>query len=167
MRGNEEVQNGQALTEVSFNRNFYSTARRVGHKAAHAGKLTNLVLITACSRFNHHVYRVKVVKGGHQRIKHIFSSLFPDGYNIAVAFLIGSKTAAVLAVNKRYLIFGLLDKHFLFRRHYGVLNAYRYGALCRIIKAQALNAVKHLRSAGRSMSGKAMGNYLSQLGFAH
>ena len=167
VRGDEEVQNGQSLAEISLNGDFYCASRRVGHKAAHACKLSDLVFISAGARFNHHVDGVKIVKGSHQCVKHVLGRLLPDGYNIAVALVVRGQAAAVFAVNKSYFILRLFYKRLLFSGHNRVLNTHGNGALSGVIKAQTLNAVQHLGSARRAMAGKASGNNLPQLGFAH
>ena len=50
---NEVFQNGQSLTEVGLNRDFYSFTGRVGHQTTHTADLLNLVLGTTGSGVCH------------------------------------------------------------------------------------------------------------------
>jgi len=56
--GDEVLQYGEAFAEVRSDRRFHDFAGRLGHQAAHTGKLANLLLGTAGAGVRHDVHRV-------------------------------------------------------------------------------------------------------------
>ena len=61
--GRDEVlEHGQALHEVGLDRPLDDLALRIGHQAAHAGQLADLLERSAGSRVGHHEDRVELVE---------------------------------------------------------------------------------------------------------
>ena len=56
--GDEVLQHGETFTEVSRDRGFNDFAGRLGHEAAHAGELTDLLFGTTSAGVGHDVNRV-------------------------------------------------------------------------------------------------------------
>ena len=59
VRRNKEFDNGKTFFKVCADRKFDNIAVRLCHKAAHSGKLTDLVAASAGAGGGHHVNRVK------------------------------------------------------------------------------------------------------------
>jgi hypothetical protein len=62
VRGDEVLQNVQPLTEVRTNWNLNRFTRGVGHQAAHAGQLADLVDVASGTGIRHHVHRIELVQ---------------------------------------------------------------------------------------------------------
>ena len=58
VRGDEVLQHGEAFAEVRRDRRLDDFARRLGHQAAHAGELANLLFRSASAGVGHDVNRV-------------------------------------------------------------------------------------------------------------
>ena len=63
VRGDEVLQHVQAFAEVRRDRGLDDFARRLGHQAAHTGKLADLLFRTARAGVGHDVNRIEVAAG--------------------------------------------------------------------------------------------------------
>ena len=159
----EELQNCQALTEVSPYRHLYDLAGRVCHKSAHTCQLTYLVLTASGSGVRHHSDGVVGIEGAHQRVGNFIGSIFPDLYDVAPALAVGKHTGVEQVVYLRHLILGLGDNFLLLRRYLYILEAYGYAAAGGILIAQRLYGIQHLCGAGGTVLAVAAVDYLSQI----
>ena len=123
--GDEILENGQPLTEVRRNGLFDNFTGRLGHQAAHSGKLAHLVLAAAGAGFGHHVDGVEtgsavavfgLVVGlgvGGNFLHHLLGDFVggagPDVDHLVVFFTLGDQTVVVLALNFLDLAVGRLD----------------------------------------------------------
>src|SRR5205814_5759251 len=79
VRGNEVLQHGKAFAEVRSDWRFHNFAGRLGHQAAHAGELANLLLRTAGAGVRHNVdgvddaFLVVVLQGFEHFVRDFFS----------------------------------------------------------------------------------------------
>ena len=117
--GDEVFQHGQTFTEVGDNGPFDNVAGGLGHKTAHTGQLTDLILTAASAGVEHGVDRVDLTlaAGGFQTDKefvcHSVGSLSPDIDNFVVAFAFGQQTVVVLVENLVDVGASLFDEFFL------------------------------------------------------
>ena len=103
----EVLENGQAFLEVRDDRRLDDLARRLGHQAAHAGKLAHLGRRTAGAGVRHHVDRVHrlltavVVEldrldAGHHLVGDLFRALGPGVDDLVVLLALGDQAVIVL-----------------------------------------------------------------------
>lgn len=129
MRRNEVLEHRQSLLEVRQNRvlddltALGSRLLGLGHQASHTRKLTNLLLRTAGSRVQHHVYRVEPLLVVGQVIEHRLGQLHvdirPDVDDLVVTLVVRDQThvialhhlldALVALVDERLFLLG--DNH--------------------------------------------------------
>ena len=62
VRGDEVLENGEALAEVGLDRAVEDLALRVRHQTSHTGELADLLDVTAGARVGHHVDGVELVE---------------------------------------------------------------------------------------------------------
>ena len=94
--GSEVLQHRQALPEVGLDGDVDDAARGVGHQAAHARQLADLLNIAAGAGNRHHIDRVQGIEAFHHRIGHLIGGCLPNPDHPLVALLFGDQTAAVL-----------------------------------------------------------------------
>ena len=89
MRRNEVFQNGQAFTEVGFDRTVNDTTGRIGHQTTHTCQLTNLLFVTAGTGVSHHGNRIELVHGGfHQLVGNLIGCFVPQIDYLTITFVI-------------------------------------------------------------------------------
>ena len=113
MRRNEVLQHVEAFAEVGRDRCLDDRAIRLGHQAAHAGKLPNLRGGTTGTGVGHHVDRVERLlldelagrvldlvrpEFVHHRLRHLVVGARPDVDDLVVAFAVGYQTGRVLVL---------------------------------------------------------------------
>ena len=103
----EVLENGEAFLEVRDDRRLDDLARRLGHQAAHAGKLAHLGRRAAGARMAHHVDRVHrllaagIVEldrldAGHHLVGDLFRALRPGVDDLVVLLALGDQAVIVL-----------------------------------------------------------------------
>jgi hypothetical protein len=107
VRGDEVLQNAQALAEVALNGTVDDLALRIGHQAAHAGQLADLLDVASSTGVRHHVDGVEPVEVGLHRIADFLVRGIPDVDYLAVALLIGHQAHLVVLVDGGDLLVGL------------------------------------------------------------
>ena len=171
VRRDEVLEHRQPLAEVGGDRRLDDLARRLGHEAAHAGQLANLLRRTTRARVGHDVDRVErraapLLAGlvvdellGADLAHHLFGDLLrdlrPDVDDLVVALAVGDETLGVL----------LLD---LLRRPSARSRAARSCApgsadrrrrsRCRPWSRRCSRATAACRPGGRSPSGRRRGS---------
>src|SRR5208283_5306489 len=96
VRGNKVLQHVEPFTEVGRDGGLDDFAGRLGHQAAHAGKLADLLFGTARTGVGHDVNRIEVAAGAvvlFHGMEHFvgdaFGDLGPDFDDLVVAFAVG------------------------------------------------------------------------------
>src|SRR5581483_7039922 len=135
VRRNEVLQHGQTLAEIRGDRRLDDLARRLGHQAAHAAELPDLLRAAARARIGHHEDRVEgrighaALAAGAQLLHHLTGDLLgdvrPDVDHLVVALAVGDETLAVLLLDLVDLFLRLRDQLFLLRRDVHVVDADR------------------------------------------
>ena len=96
VRRDEVLEDGEALHEVGLDRAGDDLALRIGHQAAHAGELADLVERSARAGVGHHVDRVRRLEVVHHPVGDLVGRARPDGDDPLVALLLGHESAVVL-----------------------------------------------------------------------
>src|SRR5665647_1122212 len=99
VRRDEELQDGQTLTEVRLDRARDDLALGVGHQATHAGDLTQLHPVTARARGHHPVDGVGVREIGFHLLGDLVGRLRPDLDELLTTLVVGDQTTLVLGLN--------------------------------------------------------------------
>ena len=163
MGGNEVFQNGQAFTEVRFNRTVDNTARGVGHQATHTGQLTNLLLVTTGTGISHHSHGVELIHGGlHQNIGNLIGSFFPQGANLLMTFLIAHQATTEHTLCLINLFFGCIQDILLSSRNLNIGGSNGNAGLAGIIIAHFLNNIQNLGSTQVAKQLVSLRNQLAQ-----
>ena len=117
VRRDEVLQHGEAFTEVRRDRRLDDFARRLGHQAAHAGELADLLLRAAGARVGHDVDRVeapaRLVHLGHlaeHLVGDLLGDLRPDGDDLVVALAVGDRAFEVLLLDLDDLVARVLHQ---------------------------------------------------------
>ena len=120
----EIFKDGQAFLEVRDDRRLDDLARRLGHQAAHAGKLLDLRLRTTSARVGHHVDRVDrllaavlALRRGRDFLHHLGRDLVaatrPGVDHLVVLFLLGDQAVLILLLIVLHQRAGLVDQRHL------------------------------------------------------
>ena len=143
--GDEELQNGEAFTEVRANRNLDDLTARVGHESAHTGELTDLCRAAARAGVCHHVDRVELVQRAHQLLGDEVGGHFPNLDDALSALCVGEHTHAEELVDLDDLDLRFGNHILLLGGNLNILEADGDAAARGIGKAELLDAVEHLR----------------------
>src|SRR5690606_5833132 len=138
--GRDEVlQYVQALTEVRGNRRLDDRAVRLGHQAAHTGKLTNLRRRTPRTGVGHHpdgveralllVFAITILdhfglQVFHHRLGDLVIGTRPDIDDLVVTLATGHQTGSKLLLDLAHFVFRLGDDFHLGGRNHHVLDAH-------------------------------------------
>ena len=144
VRGDEVLQHGQALAEVRLDRARDDLTLRVGHQAAHTGKLTDLHDVPSCSRVGHHEDRVR---GGEPFLHGVLDRvgrLGPDLDQLLTTLVVGDDPLAVLALDLLRHLLVLVQDLLLGRRHRDVLDTDRHAGTGRVVEPEVLQVVERL-----------------------
>ena len=171
--GRDEVlEDRQPLAEVGGDGRLDDLARGLGHEAAHAGQLTNLLRRTARARVGHDVDRVErraaplLLAGlvvdqllGADLAHHLFGDLLrdlrPDVDDLVVALAVGDETLGVLLLDLLHVLLRRLEQLDLARRDLEIVDADRDAGLGRVGCTRATAAC---RPGERSPSGRRRGS---------
>ena len=126
VRRDEVLQHGEAFAEVRGDRRLDDLARRLGHQAAHAGELADLLRRAAGAGVGHHEDRVEAtarvrllpLRVGHlvgaELAQHLVGDavgdLGPDVDDLVVALAVGDQTLVVLILDLAHLAVGLVEQ---------------------------------------------------------
>ena len=146
--GDEELQNGQAFTEVGLDGQVDDAAGGVGHEAAHAGQLADLLHVAAGAGVGHHIDGVEGIQGAHQFPGHVVGGLLPDLHGLAVAFVFADQALLVEIVDGQDLVLGLGHDDAFGLGHLHVLDAHGDAGPGGVLVADGLDAVQHLGGIG-------------------
>ncbi len=132
VRRDEVLQHRQAFTEVRRDRRLDDLARRLGHQAAHAGELPDLLLAAARARVGHDVDRVeappRLVEPFHlaeHLVGDLLGDLRPDRDDLVLALAVRDRAFLILAFDLDDLVARLLDELGLLLRDDQVVDADR------------------------------------------
>ena len=149
MGGNEVLQHRQAFAEVRRDRGLDDFARRLGHQAAHAGELTNLLLRAASAGVSHDVNGIDVadfvvlLHGGEHLVRDFFRDGRPDFDDLVVAFAVGDGAVQILLLHSDGLLFGVTDQTRFARRNDHVVDSDRQAGHGGVVETELLDAVQH------------------------
>ena len=89
--GDEELEHREALDEARLHRLLDDLALRIGHLAAPAGELADLLDVAAGARGRHHVDRVERLEVGLGGRRDLHVGLAPDLLDLAAPLLLGEE----------------------------------------------------------------------------
>ena len=124
VRRDEVLEHRQAFAEVRLDRTVDDVAVRVGHQAAHAGELADLLDVASSARGGHHVDGIQAVEVGVHRVADFFVGIRPDVDGLTMALFIAHQAHLVIFVDGRDLGFGARQDLFLVRRDRGVVDGH-------------------------------------------
>ena len=150
--GRDEVlEHGQALHEVGLDRTLDDFALRVGHQAAHAGQLADLLERATRARVGHHEDRVERVEVLLHRLRDLVRGRVPLLHHGLVALLLGDQPFLVLAGDVGDLPLVLVQDRLLLRRHHDVVLGDRDARLRGVLEAEVLERVEDQRDRRRAV----------------
>jgi hypothetical protein len=112
--GDEVLQHGETFAEVRRDRGLDDFAGRLGHQAAHAGELADLLFGTAGARVGHDVNRiddaglVALLHVAEHLVGHLFGDARPDFDDLVVALALGDGAVQVLPLHGDHLVLGIV-----------------------------------------------------------
>src|SRR6185436_2711426 len=151
VRRDEVLHHFEAFTEVRRDGRLDDFTRRLGHQAAHAGELADLLFRSSRAGVGHDVDRVEdpafLVDQLHlaeHRVGDVLGRFRPDGDDLVVALAVGDGAFEVLRFDLDDLFArGLHELRFLLRND-EVVDADRQARLRRVREAEVLERVEHL-----------------------
>src|SRR6185437_14513709 len=166
VRGYEVLEHRETFTEVGRDGCFNDFARRLGHEAAHARELANLLFGSASAGVSHDVNRVhrsglvQLLHVVEHLVGHFFRDVRPDFNHFVVALTVGDGAVQVLLLNVDDLLFRFSNQVLLVVRNDHVINADgEAGSGCKA-EADLLNFVEHF---DRDFQAKAQVGVVHQL----
>ena len=120
VRGDEVFQHGETFAEVRNDRALDDFAGGLGHEAAHAGELLDLVAVTARAGIDHEEHGVEflaaivVLEGAEHDVGDFFAGVGPDVDDLVVALAVGDGAGAVLLLDHGDLLVGVARSTFAF-----------------------------------------------------
>ncbi len=151
VRGDEVLEHRQALHEVGLDRALDDFALRVGHQAAHAGQLADLLERTARAGVGHHEDRVERVEVLDHRVGDLVGGGVPLLDDRLVALLLGDQAHVVLVGDLADELLVLVEDRLLLGRDHDVVLGDRDAGLGGVLEAQVLERVEHQRDRGRAV----------------
>ena len=148
VRRGEVLEHGQAFAEVGRDRRLDDLARRLGHEAAHAGQLPDLLLRAAGARVGHHVDGVELaallaaLELAEHGVGDLLGRVRPDVDDLVVALAVRDDAVLVLLLDLVDLLAGALDQLALRRGDVHVLDADRQAGQRRVAEADVLQVVE-------------------------
>ena len=144
--GRDEVlEHRQALHEVGLDRALDDLALRVGHQAAHAGELADLLERSARSRVGHHEDRVELVEVALHRLGDLVGRRVPQVGRGLLALLGGDPPLLVLADDVGGPLLVALEDLLLVGRRDDVVLGHGDPRLGGVVEAELLERVEHQR----------------------
>ena len=150
VRRDEVLEHRQPFTEVRRDGRLDDLARRLGHQAAHAGQLTDLLLAAARARVGHDVDRVEatglvlVLHLVEHLVRDLLGRLRPDRDDLVAALAVGDCAFLVLLLDADDFVPRLVDELLLLARDDQVVDADRQARLGRVREPEVLEPVEHL-----------------------
>src|SRR4051812_16555038 len=151
VRRDEVVKNREAFTEVRRDRRLDDFTRRLGHQAAHARQLADLLLRASRARVGHDVNRVEVATRvvellhlAEHRVGDLLGDFRPHGDDLVVALAVSDRAFEILPFDLDHFVARGLDERRLLRRDDQVVDADRQPRTRRIREAERLQRVEHL-----------------------
>ena len=151
VRGDEVLQHVQAFAEVGGDGLLDDFARGLGHQAAHAGELADLLFRSAGAGVGHDVNRIEVAAGtvvlfhGFEHfLRHAFGDLGPDFDDLVVALALRDGAFLILLLDFDDGLFGVLHQLGLLFRHHHVVDADGNTGARGVEEAELLHFVQHL-----------------------
>ena len=147
------MQHGEAFAEVGSDRRLDDFAGGLGHQAAHAGKLPDLLFRSARAGIGHDVNRVDdaflvlALHGLEHLLGDFFGDVAPDGDDLVVALAVGDGAVQVLLLHLDDFLFGVLDQREFVAGDDHVVDADGDSRLGGVQEAQFLQFVQHLHGA--------------------
>ena len=146
----EVLEHRQPFAEVGLDRGLDDLARRLGHQAAHAGQLADLLDAAAGTRLGHQEDRIQVdlalaavvAQGFHHLGRDPLAGVRPGVQDLVVPLLVGDDPALVEPVLLGDLFLGLGDDRVLRRRRLQVVGGERQARAGRLAEAQVLHPVQ-------------------------
>ena len=151
VRGDEVLEHRQALHEVGLDRALDDFTLRVGHQAAHAGELADLLERATRTRVGHHEDRVEHVEVFDHRLGDLVGGRVPLLDDRLVALLLGDQPIVVLAGDVADDLVELVEDFLLLGRHDDVVLGDRDAGLGRVLEAEVLERVEHERDRRRAV----------------
>ena len=143
------MQHRQTLAEVRGNRRLDDLARRLGHQAAHSGKLADLLFRSARAGIGHDVNRVDhallvlFFEGLEHFVRNLLGDVAPDGDDFVVAFAVGDRAIEILLLHLHDFVFGRIYQLEFHAGNEHVVDADRNAGLGGIEEAEFLQPVEH------------------------
>ena len=167
VRGDEVFENGQALAEVRLDRTVDDLALRVGHEAAHARELANLLDVTSSAGVRHHVDGVEAIEVLAHRVSDLVGCAGPDVDDLAVALGVAHEAHLVVFLDRVDLcVSGSEDLVFLGRDR-RVVDGDGDARARGVVVADGLQAVEDLHHLGRRVAVGAVLDELADLALVH
>ena len=129
VRGDEELENGEALAEIRGDRLLDDFARRFSHLAAHSGELFDLRAVTTSAGVDHHEHGVHVALAlvvfecAEERVGNFLTGVGPNVLHLVLALAVGDDASAVLLLDLGNLAVGLFEEFGFFLRNHHVVDA--------------------------------------------
>ncbi len=153
VRRDEVLEHVETLDEVGLDRALDDLALRIGHEAAHARELADLLERSARTRAGHHVDRVQRVAFLDvldHRVGDLVGRLVPEVGHLEVTLFFGDQAVLVLLLDfGDPAVVGLEDLA-LARRHDHVVLGDRHPSLGGVVEAQVLEGVKDFGDGRRA-----------------
>ena len=150
VRGDEVLQHVETFAEVGRDGRLDDFARRLGHQAAHTGKLADLLLRSARAGVGHDVNRIEVAAGAVvllHGLEHFFGDAFgdlrPDFDDLVVAFAVRDGAFLILLADLDDGLFGVLHQPGLLFRHDHVVDADGNAGARGVQEAELLHLIQH------------------------
>ncbi len=151
VRGDEVLQHVQAFAEVGGDGLLDDFARGLGHQAAHAGELADLLFRSAGAGVGHDVNRIEVAAGAvvlfhglEHFVRDPFGDLRPDFDDLVVALALRDGAFLILLLDFDDGLFGVLHQLGLLFRHHHVVDADGNAGAGGVQEAELLHFVQHL-----------------------
>ncbi len=147
--GDEVFEHGEAFAEVGENRLLDDVAGGLGHEAAHAGQLADLLAVATGAGVHHERDRVVFLLAlvVLERVEHdvgdLVGAVRPDVDDLVVAFARGDDTLAILLLDFLDLLLRGVDLLVLLLRDDHVVDADGDAGLGRLAEAEFLELVEH------------------------
>src|ERR1035441_2097885 len=155
VRRDEVLEDGEALAEVGDDGLLHDLARGLGHGAAHARELADLLLAAAGAGVGHHVDGVELRAADAVRrlhllehgLRHRLRDAMPDVDDLVVAFAVRDGALLALVLDLEHVLAGTRDELGLRVGNVHVVDADRDAGLRRHVEADGLDDVEDLDRA--------------------
>ncbi len=178
VRRDEVLEHAEPLAEVRLDRaldDFTDAARefllRLGHQAAHARQLPDLVTRAAAPGVEHHVHRVEAALGLLHRADHrlgdVVVGVRPGVDHLVVALAEGDLAGRVGALEPLDARFGIRQQRRLLRRDLEVRDADRHTTHRGVTETELLQLVEELHRRGEPRAAVALEHQLREILLPH